>query len=229
MGLGLVDAQIAARAGHPGEVVAGEELAPQVHVGGGGEAGVEAAGLLQGGAPHERVARHPDHVQEVGLRPEGLAPGDQPGGEHAGRPAPEDATVLVDEPPRPGDDRGARVGVEQRDGLGQVRRVQPVVGRQKLDLLAAGELEAAGEVAEQADVALVAVRLDPLAVAREHRGRVVLGGVVDHDQLEVPVLLREHAVDRPREEAPVVVRRDADADGRGHVTRSSHRLPPSML
>jgi len=90
------------------------------------------------------------------------------------------------------------VGLEQRDRLAEVRRVQPVVGGEELHVLAAGELQAAGEVAEQAQVALVAVGADPVAVAREHRGRVVLGGVVDHDQLEVPVVLREHAVDRPR-------------------------------
>lgn len=95
--------------------------------------------------------------------------------------------------------------------------MQPVVGAQDLDVVASGQLEAAVEVCEKADVARVDVQAKARigAVGLDNSSRVVGRGVVDDDQLEVGVGLVQHALDRAPDEARVVVGGDADADQDG--------------
>ena len=79
-------------------------------------------------------------------------------------------------------------------------RVQPVVGAQDLHEVAAGDLQAAVEVREQARVDVGAPELEALVarVARGDLGRLVGGRVVEDDDLEIIVRLAQRALDGAR-------------------------------
>ncbi len=59
--------------------------------------------------------------------------------------------------------------------------------------------------------------------SRDTRARAVGRGVVDHDQLEARVVLREHARDRARQAVPAIVGRKDDGNVGGLPRRSSPR------
>jgi RNA polymerase sigma-70 factor (ECF subfamily) len=97
----------------------------------------------------------------------------------------------------------------------EARGGEHVVGVQELDVLAAGELDAAVVVAAEPELTLVEDDPEPrVRVAGEDLLGVVRRLVVADEQLEVLVRLRERRFDRLGQPAGAVVRRHADRDTR---------------
>jgi hypothetical protein len=109
------------------------------------------------------------------------------------------------------------VGIE-RGGQALQPILRPeVVGAHRREVRAAREVEARRHGRVHAGV-LLPDRADRVAVSGDDVGRRVGRAVVDDDQLEVGMRLRQHAVDRLRDVPVVVVRGKDDAhQGGGHA------------
>ena len=118
----------------------------------------------------------------------------------------------------------ARRGVERAVQALQKVRVEPVVAVEEDDAPAArgGQADVArrrrtaGAAARQRDQACIALR-----IGRHQRGCAVGRAVIDDQCLPVAVALRKHAVERVRQRAGGIERRD---DERG-ARRGAHRSP----
>src|SRR5581483_5581813 len=81
-----------------------------------------------------------------------------------------------------------------------------------------GNCRADAEIARRRGAAVLLLKpAQPVAVARQHPGRVVARAVVDHDQLEVLKALAENAVEGLRQKPRAIVSRDDNRDGRAWV------------
>ena len=111
---------------------------------------------------------------------------------------------------------------EERELLFELGRLPGVVGVEERDELAAAQTDA--EVLRPRLAELVGADVADATVGEErpHRvGRVVGRAVVDDDEFPVRERLREHRLDRDRQEPGVVLRGHDDGD-EGHDS-SSHR------
>ena len=129
---------------------------------------------------------------------------------------------LVDQRDRAPDQAEAGVGVEGRDEPADVRWLRDVVRVQPGDDLSARGGDAAVGRGGRADVHMVGEDEDArVAQCDRLEDLAAAGRVVDDDQLEVGVLLREHAVHRLVEEAEVGPDGHHDRDTRTvHQARS---------
>jgi hypothetical protein len=119
---------------------------------------------------------------------------------------------------------GARILIQESDLALQISRKHQVVVGQHHAVPASTELQAAREIAEEADVLGQSLVSDPGVVQRtDVVARVVAGGVVRDDDLEVLQRLIPHAVETRGEALPTVVRRDAHRYYRfcAHLARPS--------
>lgn len=127
----------------------------------------------------------------------------------------DDATVGVDRrhvgPHHP--DLG--VGAEHLDLRLDLPGEEGVVRVEQRDELASRVHEAEVPCRRHAAVGLVDVSHRP-PVAFNHSAGVVRGSVVDDDDLDVAVALREHALDRRPDDPRSIVRRDYDTDETRH-------------
>ena len=107
---------------------------------------------------------------------------------------------------------------QERDQPLELGRLHQVVGRRPGVELAGGELEGVGQRVGQGLVGLGQhPHLGVVVVAGEHRLDLVLGAVVEHDQLEVLVGLGQDAVDRVGQQVGLVVDRQHHADQTGSI------------
>ena len=185
------------------------------------EVGLDAVGGIERPRVVERAPRHERALEVDGIALEEVDDGERTAGapaEVAGRHEVRPRGVVDLHPPPVAEDGvERRVLAQEGSRPGEAVRHRHVVGVVEGDPLAGRAREA--EVPRARETAVSALDDGHAAgVCAEHPRRVVGRAVVDDDDLEVLLGLREDAVEAFGEPAAAVVGRDDDRDGR-HTTR----------
>ena len=202
---------------HVDDVAGPSGAGPEVEVVGGVQRGGVAAERLERLPPH-RHAGVPDRAPPAEL------PVDHRGQGLHGR-APDEGAVARDDPPPAVDerhparqDRHLRMRLEVLDLRGEPPGLGDVVAVEDRDVPPACDRQAAVPRPLGAEVRLVPQRDEPIVpIGADDRRRVVGRGVIDDDQLEIAVRLRQHTLDRSPEIGLAVVDGHEDRDGRIRV------------